>query len=61
MTWWQVVLTFWVVGVGARVDDRLNQDSDFKSGLGLVMRLVVYLIFMVGAWLMIDAWAGISW
>lgn len=61
MTWWQVLLTFWVVGIGTRVDEKLSQDDDFKSGMGLAMRVGVYLIFMVGAWLMVNAWAGISW
>lgn len=61
MTWWQVFICFWVYGIGARVDDRLSQDNDFKHGVGLVLRILVWLIFTVGAWVLVDAWAGISW
>ena len=61
MTWWQVLLTFWVVGIGTRLDEKLNQDREFKYGMGLAMRVGVYLIFMAGAWLMVNAWAGVTW
>lgn len=61
MTWWQVLLTFWVYGTGVRVDEKLSQDKDFKHGVGLVLRIIVGLAFTVGAWLLVSTWAGISW
>jgi hypothetical protein len=61
MTWWQVFIVFWVYGIGARVDDRLSQDRDFKHGVGLAMRIFVWAGFTVGAWLLVSTWAGITW
>lgn len=61
MTWWQVFITFWVVGVGARVDEKLKQDREFTRGAGLAIRIGVDLAFTVGAWLLVSTWAGISW
>lgn len=61
MTWWQVFITFWVVGVGARVDEQLKQDREFTYGVGLAIRIGVDLAFTVGALLLVSTWAGISW
>lgn len=61
MTWWQAFICFWLCGVGTRVDEKLSQDSDFKYGIGLVLRIFVWLCFTVGAWALVDTWAGISW
>lgn len=61
MTWWQALICFWVYGTGARVDEKLSQDADFRHGVGFVLRLLVNAGFTAGALILLDTWAGISW
>ena len=61
ITWWQVLIVFFVYGTGARLDEKLSQDSDFRHGAGLLLRIISVAAFTVGAWLLLNTWAGISW
>lgn len=57
MTWWQAFLVFTIYGTGARVDALLYTESDF----GWFARLIINLPFTVGAYLLINTWAGLYW
>lgn len=63
ITWWQVLIVFFLVGLQARLDEKLSQDPDFKRGVGLLLRFVVTTAIYVGAWLLLGAWVpgGINW
>lgn len=62
IAWWQVIIVFFLVALQARLDEKLSQDSEFRHGVGLLMRFVVTSAIYVGAWVLLDTWTGgISW
>lgn len=57
MSFWQILIIFWIVGISSRVDYALWQDEDFSWWL----RLIISTILILPAWVLMNVWVGITW